>query len=181
MLALLALSCAAVIAVGQSDSNTQLEIGATVGLYMPSSSTIRNAFSDTIFTWGISPVAFGRPPAGKITPSINLIAASENGSSFFLIPVTAGYEYHFGETAGKQTTILPFARIEAGLAYMNFAVNTPGGRADGSEVGLTGDVELGVQISQSVTLSARYYLFQQENGLSFNGLQLGLTFGFLRL
>ena len=177
LLALMAFGLAAGVAMGQT--NNQISLGVSAGLYFPTGSEIRDAFGDSIFTIGLTPVASSRPTAGQLTPSVSIIGADKDGSNFLLVPITLGYEMHFGNPYKDQ--VLPFARIEGGLAYYNYAVNVPGGRSSGSEVGLVGDAELGLQISKSITISAKYYLFQEEGGLNFNGLELGLTFALFPL
>jgi hypothetical protein len=170
--------CCAFQAFGQVSLN-HYGIGVSAGDYMPTDSTIRGAFGDNIFTFGLSPVAFGRPGTGSVTPSFNIIGADKSGSNFLLIPVTLGYEYNFGDTTTK-STVVPYARVDAGVSYFNYHVITSGATINGSNVGGVADAELGVEILKDVRLSARYYLFTQESGLSFNGLSLNLTVGIFR-
>ena len=169
--------CAALPAFSQSTA-PRYGIGVSIGDYIPSDTTIRNALGSNIFTIGLSPVAFGRPASGKFTPSFNIIGADQHGSNFLLIPVTLGYEYHLGDDKGST---VPYARIEAGVAYMNYSIETAGPTINGSRFGGTGDVIVGVEFLKDFRLSAGYYLFTQESGLSFNGLQLNLTIGIIRL
>jgi hypothetical protein len=178
LVAVTAFAVAAGAAYGQSQLD-QIYAGISVGLYFPTGSTIKHDFGDSIFTLGLTPVVGGLPTSGKVTPNIEIIGADKDGSSFLLVPLTLGYQYNFGN--GQRDAAVPFVRFEAGIAYYNFSVNAPGGSASGSEFGFVGDAALGVQITKTITLSAKYYLFQEEKGLNFNGLQLDLTFGVFQL
>jgi len=179
LVALVSLGLLAGVAMGQSNLD-QIYLGVSAGLYFPTGSTVRNAFGDSIFTIGLTPVIPGLPKTGALTPSIELIGADKDGSNFLLVPLTLGYQYNFVSDLQKNT-VVPYGRLEAGLAYYNFSVHTPGGTDSGSEVGYVGAAELGLQVSKTITISAKYYLFQQERGLNFNGLQLDLTFGVFQL
>jgi hypothetical protein len=168
---------AALSAFGQSTS-PRYELGASVGDYIPSSTILRNALGDNVFTLGLTPLVFGRPAANRITPSFNIIGADQRGSNFLLVPVTLGYEYHFGDPTAST---IPYARVDAGVCYFNYSIETPGPTINGSRFGETADLEVGVEFLKDIRLSARYYLFSEESGLSFNGLQLNLAIGIIRL
>jgi hypothetical protein len=178
-LALAVLGCLAPLTYAQSTNS--IELGVTAGWYLPTGSALRNAFGSQIFTIGITPVAVGRPSSGTITPSFNIIGADKSGSNFLLVPVTLGYEYHFGSDDSDSTTV-PYARIEAGGAYYNYSIDEGGpSNVDGSRIGYVADAELGVTITKTIKLSAKYYLFQKEGGIDFSGFELGVTFGLIRL
>ncbi len=151
-------------------------LGIAIGDFFPSDTTLRHAFGDNILTFGLSPVSFGRPKTGTLTPTFNIIGADKNGSNFLLVPVTLGYEMHFGD---DESSTVPYLRIDAGGAYFNYSVKTSGATISGSRFGGVADAEAGVEIQKNWRLSARYYLFTKESGLSFNGLQLSLTFGLI--
>jgi outer membrane protein W len=175
------LALAAVVAALPALSHAQKStytIGATVGYYFPSDSTIRKAMGSDIFIWGIQPLTFGRPKSNAIGLNINVIGADQNGSNFLLVPVTLGYEYHFGDT---NSTTVPYARLDVGGAFMNYSIATSGATISGSRIGGVAGAELGVEIQKNWRLSARYYVFTKENNLSFNGVQLTLSFGVIHL
>lgn len=178
LLILTSLLCASAPAFGQTSQPSTLGIGVTVGDFLPSSKTISDAFGSNILTYGLTPTSFGRPNTSGLTPDISVIAADQNGSNFLIIPVTLGYEFHFGDTS---SSTVPYARIEGGAAYFSYSVNTPGGTVTGNDIGTCGDAELGVEFSRSLRLSAKYYIFSEEHGLSFNGLQIGLTLNLFRI
>jgi hypothetical protein len=178
LLSLVLLCCVSVPAFCQvSNSSPNIGLGVVVGDFLPSSTTISHAFGSNILTYGLSPVAFGRPNTSGLTPNISVIAADQNGSNFLIVPLTMGYEYHFGDSS---SSTVPYARIDGGLAYFSFSVNTPGGTVTGNDLGEVADAELGVEFAKSLRLSAKYSIFSEEHGLSFNGLQIGLTLNLIR-
>lgn len=178
--ALVALGCAATASYGQNIN--QIELGATAGWYIPTGGILRDAFGAQIFTIGLTPVATSRPSSGSLTPSFNIIGADKNGSKFLLIPVTLGYEYHFTGDDNNTSSTIPYARLEGGAAYYNYDIQTgPGTSASASRFGWVADAELGLMLNKTIHVSAKYYIFQQQSGIDFNGFQLGVTFGFLRL
>jgi hypothetical protein len=180
IMALAAFGCLATASFAQSTD--QILLGVTAGWYLPTGSALRDAFGSQIFTIGFTPVATGRPSSGSITPSFNIIGASKDGSNFLLIPVTLGYEYHFGSDDANATTV-PYARLEGGISYYNFSIDEggPTNVEGNSRFGWVGAAELGISLNKTIKLNASYYLFEKESGIDFSGIQLGVTFGFIRL
>jgi hypothetical protein len=164
------------LAHAQDDQGAQ--IGPYVGLYLPQSRELRNIFGDTILNFGIGPIASSRPAEGKIRPEISAIAASKNGSKFFILPVTAAYEVRFNR--GNERTV-PYARATAGAAYMDYAITrAPGVRASRKTVGFAGGLEVGVLLNRNLGVSAKYNVFSKQQGIDFNGLSFNLSFSLAR-
>jgi hypothetical protein len=178
LLFLTSLFCVSAPAFCQTTSSSPtFGLGVVVGDFLPSSQTISHAFGSNILTYGLSPVSFGRPNSSGLTPNISIIAADQNGSNFLIIPVTLGYEYNFGDPS---SSTVPYVRIEGGASYFSYSVNTSSGTVTGNDIGTVGDAEVGVEFSKVLRLSAKYYIFSEEHGLSFNGLDIGLTFSLFR-
>jgi hypothetical protein len=178
-LALATFGCCAAVSFGQSAD--QLMLGINAGWYLPTGSIIKRALGAQIFTIGLTPIPTTRPSSGSVTPSFNIIGADKDGSNFLLVPVTLGYEYHF--TNDDTATTVPYARIEGGFSYYKYSINEGGpSNVDGNgRFGYVGDAELGLSLNKTIRLNAKYYLFEKESGIDFSGLQLGVTFGLIRL
>ncbi|HWD37733.1 MAG TPA: outer membrane beta-barrel protein [Fimbriimonas sp.] len=172
-LALAGLSGAA-MAQQQQDPLSQIQIGVSPGWYLPTSKDLQDAFGAQIFTLGLGPVSTSRPVSNKLSPTFNIIGADRDGNRFLQVPVTLGYEWHFGD---DKSSTFPFARLDAGLSYYNFDI----GSASGSGVGYVGSATVGYVLSQNLQVSAKYYLFQDRDGINFNGLQLAVTIALFHL
>ena len=67
--------------------------------------------------------------------------------------------------------------VRAGLSYIDYAIDTGGGRTASKRIGLNGNAAFGVNIDKRINLEARYDVFTAQDGLNFNGLTLFLRIG----
>src|SRR5580658_9572767 len=119
-------------------------VGVAVGIFLPSSSQLRNDLGSQFLTFGLSGTSTGRPSEGSITPEYSLIFANGNGNKLFILPFTYGYEYHFGIGAGKK--ILPYVRPFLGVAYYDYSITdlTTGIHQASKQLGGTYGLEAGI-------------------------------------
>lgn len=174
-----ALAVAASSALAQSQSQTG--VGVSVGLFMPSSSQIRNDLGTQGLQFGFGGASTSRPSEGAITPEYNVILASGNGNKLFMLPFTYGYEYHFG--SDSDASILPYVRPFLGVAYYDYSITdlTSGQHSAAKQLGGTYGLEGGIMIGHKIRLSATYNYFTPAGGFSFNGLSLSASYSLFNL
>ena len=99
----------------------------------------------------------------------------------FVLPLTYGYEYHFG--ADDSVQYLPYVRPFAGLAYYDYSITdfASGQHSSAKQLGATYGVEGGIIIGHKLKVSAAYNYFTQAGGFSFNGLTLSATYSLFNL
>jgi hypothetical protein len=168
------LSLATVLASAQSQN--QINFGGSVGLYLPSSALVRDAFGKSVLSIGVSPVSSSRPSSGSLTPSFQTLSADQNGNRLFIGTFTYGYEYHVGDDTG---TVVPFARGFGGASYFDFGISEPSGRQSLKRVGFTYGAEIGAVIGKRLQVSARYNVYSKEDYFDFNGITLSATYAII--
>lgn len=176
LLCIAALAGLTAAACAQS-SSSGIPIGVTGSLYLPSSQTIRNAFSDGIVGFGVSPGGAGHAKEG-IGAYFGFISAHERGNSLLIVPVTVGYERRL---ARRGAEAVPYARVSAGAAYYDYSIRTGGDLLDAKRLGSTGNLQLGVIFHRRLRLAVEYDVFSATDGLSFNGFQFSATYTLLRV
>ena len=163
----------------QSTSGTG--IGVSVGIFDPSSAQIKKDLGSQFLSFGLGGAQTGRPSEGAVTPEYTLIIASGNGNKFFVLPLTYGYEYHFGSASNSK--FLPYVRPFAGLAYYDYSITdlASGQHSSAKQLGGTYGLEGGVIIGNKLKVSAAYNYFTNAGGFSFNGLTLSATYSLFKL
>jgi len=156
-------------------------IGVSIGIFQPSSTQLKNDLGSQFLSFGLGGGATGRPSEGAITPEWSFIVANGNGNKLFILPLTYGYEYHFG--IGSTNKILPYVRPFLGVAYYDYSILDfgSGQYSSAKQLGATYGLEGGVLIGRRLKLSAAYNYFTQAGGFSFNGLTLSATYTLFNL
>jgi len=180
---LIAIAAFAVIvspAFAQQNSS-QSGLGVSIGIFEPSSKSLRDDLGNSFLTFGLAGTSSGRPSEGAITPEYSFIIANGNGNQLFILPFTYGYEYHFG--AASTSKILPYARPFIGAAFYDYAITdqVTGIHSAAKQLGATYGAEVGLLIGKKIKLSAAYNYFTQSNGFSFNGLSLSASYTLFNL
>ncbi|MEZ0326848.1 MAG: hypothetical protein ACAH95_13190 [Fimbriimonas sp.] len=161
----------ALAVAGAAQAQNPFDLGASVGIFMPSSGTIRNAFGSQILKFGFGGV--GQQSTGnlKIGTEFDIMSANKNGNRLLIMPFVFTGEQQLAMEGAVRPYIKPFA----GLAYIDYGINVPGGRKESKVIRVTYGLEGGIVLSQKLRLSARYSMFQ-NSGFDFNGLTLSATF-----
>ncbi len=162
-------------------SSSGISLGPSVGIYLPISSQIRRDLGTGAVQFGFGGAATGRPSEGSLTLSYSAIVASGNGNSLFILPITYGYEYHFG--ADTDASTIPYLRPFAGVAYYDYSItDLDSGEHFGTKrLGGTYGLEAGILIGHKIKLSASYNFFTSTDGFSFNGFSLAATYALFSL
>ena len=149
-------------------------LGASVNAYFFSDEKVRSALGDPALTYGANLSSISRPRANKLSFAYDIISASRDGSTLFVLPLTAGYEKQFGDRAQK---LVPYARLEGGVAYYDVAIHNGDYDKSFKSYGAVGAAEVGVVLNRTLSLKAKYYLFQNR-GVGLSGAQLGVVYNF---
>ncbi|MCX7800707.1 MAG: hypothetical protein N2109_10235 [Fimbriimonadales bacterium] len=147
------------------------DLSITLGVYLPSGGEVRDALGGEWLNVGISPTPRRLSDRWTLVGDVELISGRGNGNTVLLAPVTLGFGREF---RGSGRGPVPFAAVRAGLAYMDYAVDTTGGRVSGKRIEPTANAEVGLQLSDAARLSLRYDAFPTVDGLRFDGLSLSL-------
>lgn len=179
LIAVTALALTSMGTFAQAQSDYGINLGAQVGVYMPTNGAIRDAFGSSVLNFGLGPVGDPRRPgSGSVTPGLEFLTANKNGNRLFIGTFTYGYEKHFGDENAKT---VPYARVFAGGAYFDYGITEISGRKSAKRFGATGGAEVGVVLASRLKLSAKYNLFSKQDGFDFNGLTLSATFSVFKL
>ncbi len=180
LIALAALT-AVVSSVSAQQSSSEVGVGISVGVYKPTSANIRQDLGDQFMSFGLGGATSKRPEQGAITPEYHFISARGNGNKLFMLPLTYGYEMHFGADNNSKT--LPYLRPFVGIAYFDYSITdfATGQHASAKQFGGTAGAEAGVILSKKLKITAAYNYFTKANGLSFDGITLSATYSLLKL
>ena len=66
------------------------------------------------------------------------------------------------------------------MSYIDYAINTGSGRRSAKRIATNGNAAIGFNINRRINIEARYDIYTQYDGLSFNGLTVALRIGLAR-
>ncbi len=146
-----------------------------VGVYVPTSGEMRDAFEDGLIRLGLRPYRMREPSKWRQTTDITIVSASRKGNRMFLLPVALGLTRSFGDADGRN---LAFVSFGAGPAFYDYAITRPSNltRYSTQKVGASGYVEAGVQLQNRLTLTGRYQWFSESHGFDFSGVSASVAF-----
>ena len=151
--------------------------GPQVGFFFPQSQVLRDAMGDSWFSFGASRIRAFEANHGKLAFDWNAIGQRNDGSSVFILTGSYGYVLALAPQ-GSETE--PYFAVRAGLAYIDYAVNTPSGRQSRKVISPNANAAIGANLSRRVNVELRYDLWSRYDGLSFDGLTLSLRVGVWR-
>jgi hypothetical protein len=161
--------------------------GPELGVFFPTSGKLREALGNSWISFGAGTLRTSQTSERRrLALDWETVSQSKSGSKVFMGAVSYGYVIPLGdagETFGiqrGQSNFQPYAALRAGASYIDFAVNTNGGRESGKRLGLNANAELGVLVGDRLRVAARYDIFPSHNGLNFSGLTLSARYGLFR-
>ncbi len=169
-------ACVAVPAISSAQSE-DLSLGPSVGLFFPMDEKLRDALGSSWFSIGLGGVKTGEYRERQLGFNYNIISKSQSGNKVFILAGSYGLVQPL---AGADASTRPYFAIRGGLAYMDYALDVDNDRLSGKKIGINANAELGIILSDRLTLAARYDIFSAQDGLSFNGLSLSLKYGLVR-
>jgi len=163
--AIWALACG--VGLAQADYSTW---GIKAGVFLPTSSTLRQIFGDDWLSIGLTPQQ-SNTSMGNLTfgGDIGLIYASSGGNRLTLIPLTIGYTMKF---SNPNDAVVPYGAVRAGVAYYDYSITINATNFTRNEFNVTGNAEVGVIFQKKFTLAARYDWFTETDHFNFDGLTL---------
>jgi hypothetical protein len=176
-LALSALAFLPVFAHAQFGQNvTESFLGPEVGVFLPADRTLRDGVAERWTRFGVGSVSLSQFVQKKSNVSLDAISGSGNGSKVAIYTYSMGIAQPLGNP--RKDSSLPYFALRAGVSYMDYAVNTSATtRESAKRIGFNGNAELGIILNGRISLSARYDVFPQYDGLRFDGLTLSLKYG----
>lgn len=168
--------CLAVPAVSAAQYEDSY-IGPSVGIFMPIDGDLRDALGSQWLSFGLSNVKTGQARNRMMGFNYNVTSNSRDGNKAFLLTGSYGLVQPLGDA---YSSTRPYFAIRGGLTYMDYSLDVDNDRVSAKRIGINANAELGVVISERLTLSARYDIFSAADGLSFNGLSLNLKYGLAR-
>jgi len=139
---------------------------------------MRDLVGSSFLQFGFSPSVGVNSAKFSVRPELSFLGGSGNGNRFsiFAIPITAVMP--LGSSGG--TT--PYIAIGAGPTYYDYNITRPGPtNFRGRGVGFISHAEAGMVFGDRMRLSARYNMLSEKDGFNFNGIQIGLSWQFIRL
>jgi len=180
-LSLVVITVAGLSAADQRNPFKGLQIGVGAGLFFPTNSLMKDIFSDSIIAYNIGPMTANRNGRRGFGFDFNGQGLQANGSSFFMLGLTYGYEWQSSEVDSDNR--LFYARVGAGPTYLDYDINSPanGVVSSARRFNAMGALEAGVVLSNRITLSATYTLMSKHDGLDFSGLRVQFNFAAFKL
>ncbi|MBS1709727.1 MAG: outer membrane beta-barrel protein [Armatimonadetes bacterium] len=169
--------CALAALAAPAASFAQTFVGPEVGLFYPSSGTLRDAIGSSWFSFGLGRLNLNDYGRTKVTPNFNIITGDSGGSKVAIVSYTLGVVQSLKGTGLSKSSMTPYFAYRGGLSYTDYAVNANGGRISGKRLGYDVNAEIGVLFNNNLSLAARYDLVSEHDGLNFNGLSLSLKYG----
>ncbi len=144
---------------------------------MPASQALKSELGENWWSIGASRIRVFRPNDSNIAHDWNAVGQSRNGSRVFILSGSIGYVLPFSKP-GADTE--PYLAARAGLAYIDYAVDTTSGRESGKVFSPNANAAFGVTFNGRFNLEVRYDLWSSYDGLTFNGLTVAARFGIAR-
>ncbi len=166
----------AALAAAASAQDQKARLGVSVNAYYFNEGRVRDALGEPAITFGVNLAALNRPQENKPSFAYNIITASKGDSTLFLLPFTVGYEKQFANR--REAKVLPYARVEAGIAYYDVALHRGGFDKSFKAGGYTAAAEVGLVLNKNLAIKGRYNLFQERSGIDLSGVEVGLTYNF---
>lgn len=168
----LALAAMVVVALPASAQDVPLGFGIQGGIFAPTDKTLKDIFGDGWFNWGITPGVIKTANTGiKIDYDFALTTKSRGGNKVAILRPTVGATVAFG--VGN---IVPYGAARTGLAYVDYAMDRPGGRLSGKRVVPSTNIEFGIVFGGRLGLSARYDWVQAIDGIGYSGFSIQATY-----
>lgn len=176
---------AALLAVVPFASFAQYEklgLGPSAGIFMPSSSTLRDALGDSWVSIGIG-VTNGAQIKRKAGMDWNFISQNSRGNRALIVTPSFGIMIPFQDqqvvgSVGAQF----YGAARAGVSYIDYGITRPGTtvRDSARRFTLDGNVELGAALGQMWRAYVRYDLMQKVDDFDFSGLSLGVSYSLFK-
>lgn len=158
----------------------RFRIGPELGVFLPTSSKVRDRFGDAWFTFGL-----GLGPVERLVKpdlfefDFGLSYRRNDDNHVLLIPVGVKYIHALSATNGElgQAQTTPYVGAAADL-YLADVRSQPDNVKSGLTTGVGASVLAGVAFSGSAHVEARYQFVSNIRGFDFSGFSLTLGYRF---
>jgi hypothetical protein len=156
--------------------------GPEIGVFLPTDADLRKALGSQWYSIGVSTMKQGSVVQRNVGTNLNFISQSKNGNKVFLASYTIGLVMPLGgnDIGNLNTDFQPYVAVRAGLNYTDYAITSGSQRLGGKRIGYNANAELGFQIGDRFTLSARYDFSPDYAGFNFDGISLALKYGIVK-
>lgn len=166
-------------AMAEDAPKQKVVIGLSTGLYIPEDSRVRKALNSAQLQIPFpSPMNTQRFADRSFRFNLNLINGSNGNNRLFAPAFLFGYEQRL--PSKDQSKFLPYFRVDAGVAYLDYALDIGAGRVAAKRLSPAGALELGVIFGSRLRASVTYNAFQKYDGINLSGLTLGVQVAVLR-
>ncbi len=155
-------------------SAAMAQISVSAGTYMPRDATIKSIFGSSSFAWGFGLGKSDRTHRDGAGFDLSGVSLSATGNRFFAVGGTYGYEVQ----SGQGTATMTYARAGTGIGYYDYDMFVSSTSQKGKVFRQFSSAEVGVVLSNRVTLAAQYMLMPKLSGLDFSGLRLSAMYSF---
>ncbi|MCW5937087.1 MAG: hypothetical protein KIT11_07265 [Fimbriimonadaceae bacterium] len=152
--------------------------GVSVGFFLPSDSTLRDRLGASWFSFGASRIKVDGYKKRNIGFDWNGFSKERDGNKVFMLAGSIGLVQPIG-MAGNMTR--PYFAVRGGLSYIDYAVDVTGVRRESAKrIGFNANAEVGINVGERFTVSARYDVMPSYDGLNFSGFSVQLQYGLVR-
>lgn len=148
-------------------------LSVTVGAYLLTDSLSRQIFGDSTSFVGVGFREFARSPGSNdlVGVSLNVLHVGGASDNFFVVSPQVTYEHRFPIAKG----LTAYGKLLGGPAYMDYSFDLPNGDHFGAKrFGAEGEIEVGLRYER-FQLNAQYHVLTEPQDVSFNGVELSLT------
>lgn len=167
------LAVAAVVVVPMA-AQAQTFLGPQAGVYLPTSSFLRDKLGESWFSFGAGRMNMNQARTRKFGSDFNVTSKRANGNALFMAAASYGIVSPLGD---PQATTRPYWAVRGGLSYIDYAISDGLARHSGKRLGYNFNAEIGIIFQDRLSLSARYDFFSQHEGINFNGFSINLKYG----
>lgn len=151
--------------------------GLKVGVFYPTSASLRDALGGQWFSFGLSRVRSHARSGTRIVTDVELIRHKDGGNKAAMFTPSISVYKDFAQP-GERT--FPYLALGAGLTYFDYTLTTGGVRSSTKRLGPSLVFQAGYVIDGRFLLSLRYNWMPTYDGYGFSGLTLSAGYSFFR-
>lgn len=152
----------------------QPNIGVRVGVFFPTSSTVKNALGDTWLSYGFNFGTIENVDGRKMGGDTFFVTREARGNRLFLGTLSYGVTVPLG-AYNRTTQFRPFFAVRGGISYADYRIGAVGG----SNIIFNANAELGVNLTENFQVSIRYDMNTRTRGFDLSGGSLTARYNLL--
>jgi hypothetical protein len=153
-------------------------VGPEAGIFFPQSQALKDALGDSWASFGVGQTKYyGYGTRRRPTKSWSAVSKRANGNHVFALSASYGYVFPL---SNPDDGPMPFFAVRGGASYIDYGIGPSESRLSGKRLGMNANAEFGVVFNSRFSMSARYDVYPEHDGISFNGLTLEARYGIVR-